>query len=317
MIYSLSMRKGHVLSLALFSGAIGCFAAFSVIGSTVAPDGRLIEPFFLIPLGWFFLIGACVSFVFDFGISLFLNRNTFRGTALLRSGSITDKNILVILGRNNFLKDEDLIESLVESLSQKNLTIVCYEHEGVSVAKQINLACDRLRSVLSTVHVLTDFEIKMLKMILMLQYPRTWKYFFLAKRDSPNLVKYQTKQLRLFLKQFHEDQHLVLLSRSASGRAASLVVHESCIKKIICLGYPFRQPGKPEEDERTRPLISMPKPYLIFQGTEDVYGGKDVLERYQFSSQVSLSFVEADHDFLVSEEEWVKAIVEIKKFIEV
>ena len=283
----------------------------------MAPDGRLIEPFFLIPLGWFFLISACISFVFEFGFLLFRDRNIFRGTALLRSGSLTDKNILVILGRNNFLKDEDLIESLVTSLSQKNLTIVCYEHEGVTVAKQINAACDCMRSFFSKIHVLTDSEIKLLKILLMMRYPRTWKYFLLAKLDHPNLVTYQTKQLQLFLRQFNEDQHLFLLSRSASGRAALQVSDEPCIKKIICLGYPFKRPGMPEEPDRTRLLISMSKPYLIFQGTRDEYGGIDVLQRYSFSPNVSITFVEADHDFHVSEAEWEKAIIEIKQFLQV
>lgn len=34
---------------------------YKAIGSTVAEDGMLIEPFFLIPLSWLFFIAAVVA----------------------------------------------------------------------------------------------------------------------------------------------------------------------------------------------------------------------------------------------------------------
>ena len=53
---------------ALMLAALGCLIAFEVIGSSVAQDGRLIEPFFLIPIAWLlFLLGgllAIASFIF-------------------------------------------------------------------------------------------------------------------------------------------------------------------------------------------------------------------------------------------------------------
>jgi hypothetical protein len=39
-----------------------CLVAFNVIGSEVADDGKLVEPFFLIPLAWlFFLTGGMLA----------------------------------------------------------------------------------------------------------------------------------------------------------------------------------------------------------------------------------------------------------------
>jgi len=59
--------KKHLLNLIPFIIGIGCFLAFNIIGSEVAPDGTLIEPFFLIPIGCLFLaigiIGLLVSSV--------------------------------------------------------------------------------------------------------------------------------------------------------------------------------------------------------------------------------------------------------------
>ena len=50
--------KEMTSSLIPFILSFGCIAAFNVIGSEVAPDGTLVEPFFLIPIAWlFFFIG--------------------------------------------------------------------------------------------------------------------------------------------------------------------------------------------------------------------------------------------------------------------
>ena len=43
-------------AIALITAGLGCFVAFSVIGSEVAEDGTLVEPFFLIPVAWLLLL---------------------------------------------------------------------------------------------------------------------------------------------------------------------------------------------------------------------------------------------------------------------
>jgi hypothetical protein len=43
-------------AIVLIVAGLGCFAAFSVIGSEVAEDGTLVEPFFLIPVAWLLLL---------------------------------------------------------------------------------------------------------------------------------------------------------------------------------------------------------------------------------------------------------------------
>jgi len=44
------------VAIALIIAGLGCFVAFSVIGSEVADDGTLVEPFFLIPVAWLLLL---------------------------------------------------------------------------------------------------------------------------------------------------------------------------------------------------------------------------------------------------------------------
>ena len=49
-------------AIALVIAGLGCLVAFSVIGSEVAEDGTLVEPFFLIPIAWLlFLTGGMLA----------------------------------------------------------------------------------------------------------------------------------------------------------------------------------------------------------------------------------------------------------------
>ena len=48
--------------IALMLASFGCLIAFEVIGSAVAEDGTLVEPFFLIPIAWLlFLTGGMLA----------------------------------------------------------------------------------------------------------------------------------------------------------------------------------------------------------------------------------------------------------------
>jgi hypothetical protein len=49
-------------AIALMLSGLGCLIAFAAIGSSVAQDGRLVEPFFLIPIAWLLaLTGAILA----------------------------------------------------------------------------------------------------------------------------------------------------------------------------------------------------------------------------------------------------------------
>ncbi len=56
--------KKYIFTIISFILGISCFAAFALIGSKVAPDGRLIEPFALIPIGFLLTsISLIISFI--------------------------------------------------------------------------------------------------------------------------------------------------------------------------------------------------------------------------------------------------------------
>lgn len=55
------MKKIYLVPIIPFVIGIICFLIYSIIGSHVAPDGILIEPFGLLPLGWLFIIIGIIS----------------------------------------------------------------------------------------------------------------------------------------------------------------------------------------------------------------------------------------------------------------
>ena len=51
--------KKYLFTIIPFILGVSCFVAFNIIGSEVAPDGTLVEPFYLIPTG-FLLISISI-----------------------------------------------------------------------------------------------------------------------------------------------------------------------------------------------------------------------------------------------------------------
>ena len=59
-----SFTKGSMLVSAL--AAVICFIAYNVIGAKVLPDGTLVEPFALIPIGYIFVLVFIISLICNF-----------------------------------------------------------------------------------------------------------------------------------------------------------------------------------------------------------------------------------------------------------
>ncbi|WP_053956713.1 DUF3955 domain-containing protein [Inediibacterium massiliense] len=56
--------KKYLLSFISLIIGISCLVTYHIIGSEVAPDGTLLEPFFLIPISYFFIaIGIILGLV--------------------------------------------------------------------------------------------------------------------------------------------------------------------------------------------------------------------------------------------------------------
>mgnify|MGYP001627981624 CR=1 FL=1 len=70
---------------------------------------------------------------------------------------------------------------------------------------------------------------------------------------------------------------LIIGGKSMGGRVASMVTDELAasgqVHGLLCLGYPFHPPGKPEK-LRTAHLADMTTPALICQGARDPFGNE-------------------------------------------
>jgi predicted alpha/beta-hydrolase family hydrolase len=92
----------------------------------------------------------------------------------------------------------------------------------------------------------------------------------------------------------------IIGGKSMGGRIASMVADDlqasGRIAGLLCLGYPFHPPGKPEQ-LRTVHLIDMKTPTLIAQGTRDQFGMREEVSTYKLSKNIAILWLEdGDHD---------------------
>ena len=89
---------------------------------------------------------------------------------------------------------------------------------------------------------------------------------------------------------------VVIGGKSMGGRVASMVADELGVAGLLCLGYPFHPPGRPEQ-LRTRHLEGLRTPALIVQGTRDPFGGREEVAGYRLSPAIRVLWLEdGDHD---------------------
>ena len=91
-------------------------------------------------------------------------------------------------------------------------------------------------------------------------------------------------------------QPLYIGGKSMGGRVASLLADELQPAGLICFGYPFHPPGKPEKT-RTEHLADLRTRALVLQGTRDPFGKPDEVAGYVLSEQLQVSWLDTgDHD---------------------
>ncbi len=93
---------------------------------------------------------------------------------------------------------------------------------------------------------------------------------------------------------------LLIGGKSMGGRIASMVADEhngkQTVAGVVCLGYPFHPPGKPEK-LRTAHLETMVTPALICQGERDPFGTREEVAGYALSGSIDIHWSpDGDHD---------------------
>jgi predicted alpha/beta-hydrolase family hydrolase len=93
---------------------------------------------------------------------------------------------------------------------------------------------------------------------------------------------------------------LIIAGKSMGGRVASMVADDlfasGRVRGLLCLGYPFHPPAKPEQ-LRTKHLVELKTPTLIVQGTRDEFGTREDVSAYPLSPAIDILWLEdGDHD---------------------
>jgi predicted alpha/beta-hydrolase family hydrolase len=116
-----------------------------------------------------------------------------------------------------------------------------------------------------------------------------------GKRGGPGSPKVLLQTWRDVIAESAANLPLFIGGKSMGGRIASMVAGEPGVEGVICLGYPFHPPGKPEK-LRTEHLEQIPVPTLILQGERDPFGKPDEVSEYRLSSLIEVVWIpDGDH----------------------
>ena len=84
--------------------------------------------------------------------------------------------------------------------------------------------------------------------------------------------------------------------KSMGGRMATMLAVERRCRGVVCFGYPFHPPGKPETT-RLEHLPAMRAPALICQGDRDPFGNRQEVAGYPLPAAVQLHWLaDGNHD---------------------
>lgn len=121
-----------------------------------------------------------------------------------------------------------------------------------------------------------------------------------GSRKLPPKAERLTDEYRAAVAAVPKGVPLLIGGKSMGGRVASLVADElhaqGHISGLVCLGYPFHPPKKPEQ-LRTAHLVDMSCPTLIVQGERDPFGPRGEVEAMSLSRAIRFAWAsDGDHD---------------------
>lgn len=129
-----------------------------------------------------------------------------------------------------------------------------------------------------------------------------FEFPYMAKRreDGKKLPPDREPALRAKFEEVAETlgaDKLVIGGKSMGGRIASMMADEIGVRGLVCLGYPFHAPGKPER-VRADHLKAIATPTLIVQGERDPFGTRQDIAGYALDRKVKVRFlVDGEHSF--------------------
>jgi len=121
--------------------------------------------------------------------------------------------------------------------------------------------------------------------------------YMAAKRKAPDREPVLLDAWRAVVAELGGGPHVFIGGKSLGGRMASMVADELGVRGLVCLGYPFHPPGKPERT-RTKHLETLRTPALIVQGERDPFGTREDVAGYQLANTIRIEWLpDGDHSF--------------------
>ncbi|MBT3237738.1 MAG: alpha/beta hydrolase [Rhodospirillaceae bacterium] len=143
-----------------------------------------------------------------------------------------------------------------------------------------------------------------------------------GKKRPPNTAKVLLETWGLVIDELGPE-NLIIGGKSMGGRIASMVADDKSVSGLVCLGYPFHPPGKPEKT-RIEHLAELKTPAMFLQGTRDTLGGIDEVSGYPLSKKINIHWLEdGDHGLKprkksgrTEEQNWAEALDAFTAFAE-
>lgn len=135
------------------------------------------------------------------------------------------------------------------------------------------------------------------KRIVRFEFPYMRRRRESGRRLPPDRLPVLQQHWRSTIERVGPAADLFIGGKSMGGRIASTIADEAGVRGLICLGYPFHPPGRPER-LRVAHLAGLRTPTLVLQGTRDALGRPEEIETYRLSPAIRLHYLEdGDHSF--------------------
>ena len=118
-----------------------------------------------------------------------------------------------------------------------------------------------------------------------------------GKRRVPDSAAVLIKHWQEVITSLKTKGPLIIGGKSLGGRIATMIADEARVAGLVCLGYPFHPPGRPDKP-RTKHLKTLAIPTLIVQGERDIFGDQNEVDSYNLSNSIHVVWLkDGDHSF--------------------
>ena len=119
-----------------------------------------------------------------------------------------------------------------------------------------------------------------------------------GKRGAPDRPAVLLASWKAAIEESRSAGALFIGGKSMGGRIATMVADEMKVSGVVCFGYPFHPPGKPQQ-LRTAHLETLVTPALILQGERDPFGTRAEVETYPLSAEITVEWIpDGDHSLV-------------------